>query len=56
MKKEARIQAEKMFLRSGGKITNREIGKLVKVNPLTVGLAYVIDAPARIPIHSIHGD
>src|SRR5208283_3403726 len=37
MKKEARIQAEKMFLRGGGKITNREIAKLVKVNPLTVG-------------------
>lgn len=37
MKKEARIQAEKMFLKSGGKITNREIATAVKVNPLTVG-------------------
>ncbi len=37
MKKEARIQAEKMFVRAGGKITNREIAKLAKVNPLTVG-------------------
>ncbi len=37
MKKEARIQAEKTFRRAGGKITNREIAKLVKVNPLTVG-------------------
>ena len=26
-----------MFLRAGGKITNREIAKLLKVNPLTVG-------------------
>ena len=37
MKKEARIQAEKMFLKAGGKITNREIAKLLEVNPLTVG-------------------
>jgi uncharacterized protein YjcR len=37
MKKEARIQAEKMFLKSGGKITNREIATQVKVNALTVG-------------------
>jgi uncharacterized protein YjcR len=37
MKKEARIQAEKMFLRAGGKITNKEIAKLLEVNPLTVG-------------------
>ena len=37
MKKEARIQAEKMFLKSGGKITNREIANQVKVNALTVG-------------------
>lgn len=37
MKKEARIQAEKMFLRAAGKITNREIAKGVAVNPLTVG-------------------
>ena len=37
MKKEARIQAEKMFLKAGGKMTNREIAKLLEVNPLTVG-------------------
>ncbi len=37
MKKEARIQAEKMFLKAGGKITNREIAKATKVNALTVG-------------------
>lgn len=37
MKREARIQAEKMFLRTGGKITNREIANAVKVNPLTIG-------------------
>ncbi len=37
MKKEARLQAEKMFLKAGGKITNRDIAKMVKVNPLTVG-------------------
>jgi uncharacterized protein YjcR len=37
MKKEARIQAEKMFIKAGGKITNREIAKAVKVNALTVG-------------------
>ena len=37
MKKEARIQAEKMFLNAGGNITNREIAKAVSVNPLTVG-------------------
>lgn len=37
MKKEARIQAEKMFLKFGGKITNREIATAVKVNALTVG-------------------
>lgn len=37
MKKEARIQGEKMFLKAGGKITNRDIAKAVKVNPLTVG-------------------
>jgi uncharacterized protein YjcR len=37
MKKEARIQAEKMFLKHGGKITNREIANAVKVNALTVG-------------------
>jgi hypothetical protein len=37
MKKEARLQAEKMFLKHGGKITNREIADAVKVNALTVG-------------------
>jgi len=37
VKKEARIQAEEMFLRAGGKITNGEIAKLVKVNRQTVG-------------------
>jgi uncharacterized protein YjcR len=37
MKKEARIQAEKMFLKSGGKVTNRDIANSVKVNALTVG-------------------
>jgi uncharacterized protein YjcR len=37
MKKEARAQAEEMFLKSGGKITNRDIAKTVEVNPLTVG-------------------
>lgn len=37
MKKEARIQAAKMFVKAQGKITNREIAKAVKVNPLTVG-------------------
>jgi hypothetical protein len=37
MKKEARIQAEKMFLKVGGKITNREIATAVNVNALTVG-------------------
>ncbi|MBI4962868.1 MAG: winged helix-turn-helix transcriptional regulator [Desulfomonile tiedjei] len=37
MKKEARTQAQRMFLKAGGKITNREIAKEVNVNPLTVG-------------------
>ncbi|MBI5569771.1 MAG: helix-turn-helix domain-containing protein [Desulfomonile tiedjei] len=37
MKKEARIQAEKLYLKQGGKVTNREIAKAVKVNALTVG-------------------
>jgi uncharacterized protein YjcR len=37
MKKEARTQALKMFVKAGGKITNREIAKAVVVNPLTVG-------------------
>jgi len=37
MKKEARSQALKMFLKAEGKITNREIANMVSVNPLTVG-------------------
>lgn len=37
MKKEARAEAEKMFLKAGRKITNREIAETVGVNPLTVG-------------------
>jgi uncharacterized protein YjcR len=37
MKKEAREQAEKMFIKSKGKITNRDIAKEVGVNPLTIG-------------------
>jgi hypothetical protein len=37
MKKEARLQAENMFLKAGGKVTNRDIAKSVKVNALTVG-------------------
>jgi uncharacterized protein YjcR len=37
MKKEARDQGQKMFVKAGGKITNREIAKEVGVNPLTVG-------------------
>jgi uncharacterized protein YjcR len=37
MKKEARLLAEKMFLKHGGKITNRDIADAVKVNALTVG-------------------
>jgi len=37
MKKEARAQAEKIFLKAGGKIPNRDIAKTVEVNPLTVG-------------------
>lgn len=37
MKKEARAEAEKIFLKAGGKITNRDIAKTVEVNPLTVG-------------------
>jgi uncharacterized protein YjcR len=37
MKKEARIQAERKFLKALGKITNREIAKALTVNPLTVG-------------------
>jgi transposase len=37
MKKEARTQAEKLFVKSKGKITNRDIAKEVGVNALTVG-------------------
>ena len=37
MKKEARLQAEKMFLNAKSKITNREIAKTLNVNALTVG-------------------
>ncbi len=36
MKKEARAEAEKMFVKAGGKITNREVAKAVNVNPLTI--------------------
>ncbi len=37
MKKEARAQAEKMFINADGKITNRDIAKAVNVNALTIG-------------------
>ncbi len=37
MKKEARMQARDMFIRAGGRISNRDIAKVVKVNALTVG-------------------
>lgn len=37
VKKEAHLQAKKMFLNSQGKISNREIAKTLHVNPLTVG-------------------
>jgi len=37
MKKEAREQAERIFLNSQGKMLNVEIAKKVGVNPLTVG-------------------
>jgi hypothetical protein len=37
MKKEARLQAQKMFLKSGGRVSNRDIAKAVNVNALTVG-------------------
>jgi uncharacterized protein YjcR len=37
MKKEARQQAKKMYVKAKGKITNKEIADTVKVNPLTVG-------------------
>ena len=37
MKKEARQQAKKMYLKAKGKITNKEIADRVRVNPLTIG-------------------
>jgi len=37
MKRKEKSQAEKMFLKAKGKITNREIAKAVEVNALTVG-------------------
>ena len=37
MKKEAREQAMKMFMKAKGKVTNKEIADAVKVNPLTIG-------------------
>jgi len=37
MKKEARAQAEKLYAKSKGKATNREIAKQVGVNALTIG-------------------
>jgi uncharacterized protein YjcR len=37
MKREAKIQAQNMFLKAGGRITNRDIAKSVKVNALTIG-------------------
>ena len=37
MKKEARAQAERIFIKAGGKITNRDIAKAVEVNALTIG-------------------
>lgn len=37
MKKEARAQAEKLFIKAKGKATNREIAKAVGVNALTIG-------------------
>ncbi len=37
MKKEAREKAEKIFLKAGGKVTNRQIAKSVGVNALTIG-------------------
>ncbi len=37
MKKEARLQAQNMYLKAGGKITNRDIAKSVHVNALTIG-------------------
>jgi uncharacterized protein YjcR len=37
MKKEARTQALKLYLKHNGKVTNRAIAEQVNVNPLTVG-------------------
>jgi uncharacterized protein YjcR len=37
MKKEARSQALKLYLKLNGKVTNRAIAEQVNVNPLTVG-------------------
>ncbi len=37
MKKEARLQAQRMFVKADGRITNREIAKAVNVNALTIG-------------------
>ena len=37
MKKEARVDALKVFLKSKGKINNKQIAERVGVNPLTVG-------------------
>jgi uncharacterized protein YjcR len=37
MKKEARSQALKLYLKHNGKLTNRAIAEQVNVNPLTVG-------------------
>ena len=37
MKKEARSQALKLYLKHNGKVTNRAIAEQVNVNPLTVG-------------------
>jgi uncharacterized protein YjcR len=37
MKKEAREQAIKMFMKAKGKVTNKQIADAVKVNPLTIG-------------------
>jgi len=37
MKKDAREQAEKLFVKAKGKITNKQIADTVKVNPLTIG-------------------
>jgi uncharacterized protein YjcR len=37
MKKEARTEAKKMFLKAKGDITNKQIADAVGVNPLTIG-------------------